>query len=555
METKVDRVRLGEQPRPADCSTQDILLLLRAEIQQGFSQLSVKLVEEIKVAQSKDTSPLTAGSFFPQKLNFIQKSTNEQELKKSKGNSVVKEGDNPHVLKHGKSWKTATEGEVEKVTHNWRDAISGQVESHSILAHTFHGIAAEIKHTRTKLELSKKYKLYRLVHSSFFTNLCSLVILTNAIWMGYEADNRTATETGWQDSVGKTFSIWFIFELCFKMVALGRGFVCGPDSQWNFVDTLCVLSSIPDFFSTSVNMSFIRMVRLAKLTRGLRLVRLLKFLKSLREILMTVIYTMGSLFWSFISILFVSYLFALIFLQVLGMHVEDGDQFSHETMENFADVVSSMKSLFTMVSGGQDWYGFAQDFHAHGAYLAEAVLFFWIFFMLFGLVNVVIAVFCAQTEEVNQARSDLRIQKDKENQAKNFAEWIQIFHMIDTESTGFVSWSQFHAFANSNDGEHLLQSHGLSHFALLDVWSIMDSYTGTDGKVDMTGFVMGFMRLSKDFQSSNLLLLSATLHALSKDSRTTIRELKEDLTIIRQFLQVQLEIQGRGSARVSDFSL
>jgi len=195
-------------------------------------------------------------------------------------------------------------------------------------------------------------------------------------------------------------------------------------------------------------MSYIRILRLARLARSLRLLRLLKFFRSLREILMTVFHTLGSLFWSFVAILLAAYMCALLFMQSIGIQLDAGADFSTNTKQKFKSMWSTMLVLFSVISGGQDWYDFVEDFEKNNAFVPQYGLLFWVFFMLFGLVNVVVAVFCAQATEAQQANHDLRAAKEKEQQAAKIREIVQVFRCIDTQRNGYIVWENFNEFAN-----------------------------------------------------------------------------------------------------------
>jgi len=149
--------------------------------------------------------------------------------------------------------------------------------------------------------------------------------------------------------------------------------------------------------------------------------------------------------------------------------------------------------------------------------------------MLFGLVNVVVGVFCAKATEASQETHDLRLAKEKDKQSKKIRDLVKIFRMIDTENTGLIHWDQFRKFVESPESRTMLQSHGLQLFALENIWRIMDGYDGEeDNQVDTTAFVMGFVRLAGDSMSADLMLLSMKVREMREDMKMLIQELRDE---------------------------
>lgn len=363
--------------------------------------------------------------------------------------------------------------------------------------------------------------LYRLVESQSFTFFSLSIILMNALWMGYEVDHDQG-EQGWQNKVNLAFTSWFVAELLLRIIALRIYFFVGQDNRWNILDAFLVLASIPEYFEMGINVSFLRMIRLAKISRAFRLMRFLKLFTSLREIMVSLVSTMGSLFWCFVALVLVSYIFALIFMQSIAFDLEEGVEFDEVTTACFRSTWATMLTLFSMISGGQDWFDFARDFDKNKCYLAKYGLVFYIFFMIFGLCNVVLGVFCAKSTEATLENQDLRLEKEDEKRSKEVQNLMQIFRLIDFGDRGHIEWDQFRTFLKSPRARTMLQAHGLQLFDMDKLWHVMDSYDGcADGKVDMPGFVMGIMRLSGETISTDLFVLAVQVEELREAMQYT----------------------------------
>lgn len=366
--------------------------------------------------------------------------------------------------------------------------------------------------------------LYRFVHGRPFSAVSFLMIIVNAFWMSIESDSfvqQGGQQSVWQERVSQILALYFVVELVLKIVALQKYFICGKDWKWNILDFLLVLPIIPEFIwlNHNMNVNFLRLVRLAKVSRGFGLIRVVKFLVSLREILFSLFYTLGSLFWSFVALVLTSYLFAMLFMQWIIFRMQQGVEYGDVVTESFSSTARAMVCMFSMVSGGQEWYGLYLELDDS---VARAALLFYIFFTLFGLMNVIMGVFVAKAMESSNTDEHLRIAKEDEKRVRKIEGLIKIFTEMDTQQEGCVHQHQFQAYFATRNAQCILQSCGVQIFDPYKLWEVLDSYDGErDGMVDMPGFIMGMLRLSGDAQSTELVMLSIRVQEIQNTLRQT----------------------------------
>merc|ERR1712232_1285629 len=110
----------------------------------------------------------------------------------------------------------------------------------------------------------------------------------------------------------------------------------------------------------------------------------------------SVVYSIVSLLWVFILLLFIMYFFAIFFLNGVVEYFRDtqdpSSELSKELIRLFGTLEHALQSLFMSISGGIDW-GDVMESLTHVNWMYGKIFIFYIFFMIFGVLNVVIASF------------------------------------------------------------------------------------------------------------------------------------------------------------------
>eukprot|EP00438_Fugacium_kawagutii_P035875 Skav204677 [mRNA] locus=scaffold1284:60854:63249:- [translate_table: standard] len=136
-----------------------------------------------------------------------------------------------------------------------------------------------------------------------------------------------------------------------------------------FFDRLAQLFSI-DVSSAkgASSVRILRTLRLARIFRGFRITRLFRYFSGLRSLLLSILSTMGSLMWTLLLLLILFYVFSVIFTQLVIDHcrfetVKDTKNPNAipvcpaELDRYWSNVIESMHTLFSAITGGIDWAG------------------------------------------------------------------------------------------------------------------------------------------------------------------------------------------------------
>jgi len=360
------------------------------------------------------------------------------------------------------------------------------------------------------------------VRSAGCRAVCSIVILANAIFMGLHAQERLQAilvsngelPDAWEHAE-TGFAIFFIVELFLRVLGEGRGFLNTEEAPWNLFDAFLVLLSIVDNImtriagSSTLNFTFARTLRIFRFARILRIVRVMRFFYSFRLMVYAVIYSIVSLLWVFVMLLFVMYFFAIFFLNGVGEYFKDGvrsteDDFVQHLLKCFGTVPNALLSLFMGISGGIDWIELKEP-------LAEVnsiygwVFLFYIFFMIFGVLNVVVASFVDSASQISRKDRELVTQNEMERQKQYAANIRRFFHEADVDGTGTLSWEEFEDYLHNPKVQAYFQSFELDVSQARTLFKLLDLDESNDVGIDE--FVEGCMRMKGPARSIDVNML------------------------------------------------
>jgi len=177
-------------------------------------------------------------------------------------------------------------------------------------------------------------------------------------------------------------------------------------------------------------------------------------------------------------------------------------------------------SLFKAISGGDDWGNIMAPLVTclENSRLMEGIFTFYIFFMVFGVLNVVVGTFVETAADVARRDQDAIIENQLA-QVREYAKNIRaFFYQADKDRSGFLSFSEFE--------HHLSDERVKAYFNSLDLdvsqakllFQLLDSDQG--GAIAIDEFIGGCMRLKGEARSIDVnLLLYQNDNLISKVER------------------------------------
>lgn len=363
-----------------------------------------------------------------------------------------------------------------------------------------------------------RQRLRRLVHCSQFEVFFAVLIVTNSVLIGIEADVLARSRQEQAPRVffvlGSIYNLIFFLELMLRMLAEGKRYLECEKWLWNSLDVLIVLGSVLEMSLEAVtlaaqssgkdvhnisNMRIVRLIRLTRLLRAFRLPRIIRFISALRTLVYSIAVTLKSLMWAMLLLLLITYVFAIVFAQAVNSYLvrleEAGTPLSEtdHMLEHFwGNLIISMTSLFKSISGGIDWHEAVGPLGAV-SFVWQVWFYVFICFTYFAVLNVVTGVFCNSAIETAQNDPDMMSIALLEARRKYMRSIQKVFSTMDLDKNGSISIQEFE--------HHIQQESAQAYLAAMDIdvndaWMLF-KLLDTDGTnvIEFDEFVDGCLRL------------------------------------------------------------
>lgn len=396
--------------------------------------------------------------------------------------------------------------------------------------------------------------LQRCVHSLSFEVFSCLVILFHAVFLGFSAsvDYKFRVQQRppyrWLHSVEVVFVCLFGAELALRILADRLLFFIGAAWTWNTLDFILVVFSVSDIaihgsdMAPAAAVGVGRLLRLTRFIRLCRITRVMKHFSSLRVVLFAILGSCGQLFWCFVLIGFIIYMFAVMFLYGAAEYLRalgpDGeDEISTMLKLWYLDVNDVMNVLFMTITGGVDWVDVQDHWRSIGT--GYGLLFFvYIFFLQFGVLNVVMATFVNSTTAIAAQDKDTIVKTEIVRMEEYMKRVMQFFKEADHDGSGTLSWEEFEAHISSTRVRAYFQALELDASQAHLLFEMLD-VNGNDS-VSIDEFVDGCVRLRGGARSVDLNIvllqskkLTEQIHVLLRKSRKQIVQVDELLDVVR----------------------
>jgi len=302
------------------------------------------------------------------------------------------------------------------------------------------------------------------------------------------------------------FLLVFLIELVFSMAVQGmKKFWVGPERGWNlfdFVINLCCLAGfVGEVISSgsTASLGMLRTLRLIRAVRAIRAVKLVKSLRALRQLIESIVASLRALLWSTVLVSLIIYCCAIVFTSVT-IHSEDATSNDH-LQEYFGTLHKAVHTLFRSISGGLSWT-LAADALEEISWVWMYLFTVYVAFVYFAVLNVMTATFCQSAIEAAQRNKDAAIQSVLSNRQRFESMLLDLFHQIDDDCSGSISFLEFEEHFDDEAVKFLL--HGLE-LEVEDAWTLFQMLD-QDGSydIDEEEFLDGCMHLKGNAKAFHL---------------------------------------------------
>jgi len=383
---------------------------------------------------------------------------------------------------------------------------------------------ASIKLAGNESESSKtsvhryRRRLAELVSSNVFDIFFGIVVLVNAVFIGFETREAIADPNNPSTVVLVShfvFLVLFTTELLMRLCAFGLSIYCDGDACWCILDTFIVITSL---FQLVDNVIFLagaepedngagpvqiikafRLLRVARIAKAVRLMKIFRFVTALRTLVTSIFHTLKSLFWALMLLFLIVYVFGILFSLAVNDHVNAGGdlvwngQDLEANRKYFLTLEDTMLSLFMSISGGVSWEDVLAPLKAISTWWVICYVLF-ISFTYFAVLNVVTGVFCQSAIDSAQQDHASVVQAILEDKEAHVAKIRSLFNQFGGDGdTSVVTYAMFEEKINCPEVREYFESLGLD---IWDAWSffkLLDLDAG--GEVEIDEFLMGCLRL------------------------------------------------------------
>jgi len=264
------------------------------------------------------------------------------------------------------------------------------------------------------------------------------------------------------------------------------------------------VNMVLDLMTTFVDLSVLRVLRVCRVLRAFRVLRGLRVVRDLRFLTASIISSMCSLVWGIGLLMLVLFMFAMFVMQTLVAFGDSGTALGIEVKTNYGTVADSMTTLFMAVSGGKDWDDLLMPLRA----VSDMYLGFFIVYIcvvLFGVMNVITAVFCENASQIAHVDKDLVIQDEIARQTEERRQIKEFFNFYDDDSDGSMTATELDNIINTQERAAMLGLLSIDAAEARCLFCMMD--TENSGKVNIADYVDGILRLKGPAKGCDVALL------------------------------------------------
>eukprot|EP00927_Polykrikos_kofoidii_P030366 TRINITY_DN26132_c0_g1_i1.p1 TRINITY_DN26132_c0_g1~~TRINITY_DN26132_c0_g1_i1.p1 ORF type:complete len:698 (-),score=118.82 TRINITY_DN26132_c0_g1_i1:139-2232(-) len=363
--------------------------------------------------------------------------------------------------------------------------------------------------------------LSKFVRTPCFKLIIIILILSNTIFIAiqtqFDAQNLESDE--------QPFSLWvvdmiycvaFLLEILLRMTTERREFL-GVDVRWNLFDLCLVVLAIQDQVSAVLlqtnetgrgDFSYLRTMRVLRI---LRVFRLFKFCPQLGVIIHRILESIMAMVWLFVLLGVILFMVGIVLMTATTNYAKSDDAdftTKYLLIDWFSDLPTAAFCLFKIMSGGLAWEPMGDAVMRVG-YVYGFIFIVYLLFVLFGIMNVMTAVF------VESATENTR-KLDDEKKAMWAEDMQRVLINLDKDDSGSLSFEEFEgSFDSTTELQefirhlNLRKSDALYFFDLLPIRE--------DKKVDIRLVTREFMRLVGSVKNTDIIFCLFELRRLSKD--------------------------------------
>uniref|UniRef100_A0A7S0AXZ7 EF-hand domain-containing protein n=1 Tax=Pyrodinium bahamense TaxID=73915 RepID=A0A7S0AXZ7_9DINO len=294
-------------------------------------------------------------------------------------------------------------------------------------------------------------------------------------------------------------------------------------------------------------------MKAVKMLRIARVFRVFRFCKELSLLALMILDSMKSLMWALLMLTIILYVFAICFTQNAtdfiksGAHMQPAPLELSEVYRQFGSLHRTVYSLLQAMLGGISW-GVASDalFAIH--WTSAVLFFFYIFFTMLAVLNIITGVFVDNAVETAKTQRDFLVQKEMELKERYLAEMKELFIEMDEDGSGTVSLAEVQEYFADPRVQSYFAALGLDPADTERLFNLLDC--NEDGECDVEEFLDGCLRLKGVARSIDVQQLLVEFKKFHKQVEQLDKGIREASLVNRLGSQHSLLSSHAGSPTV-----
>lgn len=390
-----------------------------------------------------------------------------------------------------------------------------------------------------------RMRVLRLVSSSFFESLSTVMLLANAVAVGVQTDYMAVKQAPSAPKVWRGmdmfFCVFFSLELTLRLAAFGKKFFVMTGCAWNVLDIILVLAQVTEELLLAVaadsdgqhNADVMRAVRILRVIKVLRLVGTVRMAEDLQLLINCLLLSLKQFVWSVLLLLLAIYVMAVYVTQAATAYriEQPSGTYAEQISRWWGSMPQSILSLFQGITGGIDWHQIAEPLMKGISPWFGLLFVFFMAFCILALLNVITGTF---VETMSQQAKDLHL-RGRIVQAR------RLFREIDTDASGFISPDEILEHTSNPAVQEFFETIDVHPSEAKNLLEVID--LDGNGKINFEEFLEGSLRLNGAAKSSDLVLLAREVKRFHQGHA---KEMSELLLKVRHALAEHRSQSGHG---------
>lgn len=313
-------------------------------------------------------------------------------------------------------------------------------------------------------------------------------------------------------------------------------------------DAILVTFALLDQIISVFDPTFIMLSRVFRAARFARVIKSMRDMQDLRLMVAAILCSLSSIMWAIVLLFFVIYLFAvamLLFITGSGEVHQD----SHLIFEFYGSLFRTVTSLFGAISGGKDWGDLMRPVQEISENFAMVFYMGYISLTLFGIMNILTAVFVRNTGQIAKVDRELVIMEERQKNEKAKAAIKKLMKDADANDNGIISWEEL---------DHQLKKHGTILYLKsldideADVRRLFGLLSDGTHEVNTEEFLTGMMQLRGQAKALDTASLMLESKRRGEEMRALLRYVEDRFDYLHNDQQ-EFDIISPRPRRISDY--